>query len=201
MISAHCAFTRRFDGWLAICQHWQSHLSRCDGAKDNRLCNTVHSIVGITYGNSGLARGEARRGVYSAYARTPCVRARRRAGQNPGQVRQPSERLEKPLAKEASARLAAHAVAGMLINPTEGTVLDRRGGLYRIIHLPDPFCWFFKESMQARGSWRVRHTAHFFRISDENTYATRHTADRLVSSSKRPTSVLELPPAAAGNSR
>ena len=105
----------------------------------NRLCNTVHTTVGIVYGNSGLLRGEARRSVYSASAHTPCVRAGRRAGKNPGQVRQPLERLEKPLAQEAPAIEAAHAVAGMLINLTEGAVLDSSGGFNRIIHLPYPF--------------------------------------------------------------
>ena len=106
---------------------------------DNGLCNTVHTTVGIMDGNSGLARGEARRGVYSAYAHSPCARAGRRAGENPGQVRQPSERLEKPLAQEAPAIEAAHIVAGMLINPTEGAVLDSSGAIYRIIHSPYPF--------------------------------------------------------------
>jgi hypothetical protein len=106
---------------------------------DNRLCNTVHPIVGIMYGNSGLARGDARRGVYSAYARTACVSAGRRARQNPGQVRQTSERLEKLLAQKAPAIEAAHVVTGMLVNSTEGAVLDSSGAIYRIIHLLYPF--------------------------------------------------------------
>ena len=51
---------------------------------DNRLCNTVHAIVGITYGNSGLVRGEAGRGVYSAYAHTPACVPGEELGRTPG---------------------------------------------------------------------------------------------------------------------
>ena len=54
-------------------------------------------------------------------------------------------------------------MAGMLINPTEGAVLDSSGGIYRIIHLPYPFfCSLFQDSMQARGSERVCQTTHFW---------------------------------------
>ena len=44
-------------------------------------------------------------------------------------------------------------MTGMLINPTEGAVLESSGGIYRIIHLPYPFvCSLFQDSMQARGA-------------------------------------------------
>ena len=85
---------------------------------------------------------------------------------------------------------AAHVVAGMLINPTEGAVLDSSGAIYRIIHLPYPFVCSLLPGQYASAWERARlPDGQSFGLSDRPAYARWHTPNSLVSRAKRRVSV------------